>query len=72
MALPHVGPVVRPGEAIPLSPSPALRRGWTQFSPATHALFRDARGATYGPARDQVFHFAGSWADTGTGEIRAE
>ena len=58
-------------QAVEMS-APIMRRGWTQFSPATHSLAYSAGNTpeAYARSREQLFHFVETWAKSGTGEIR--
>jgi hypothetical protein len=72
MLLPQIEPAFERDEQLPLLTAPIARRGWTQFSPATHSLAYSPGNTpeAYARSREQLFHFVATWASTGTGEIR--
>jgi hypothetical protein len=72
MALPQVSPVFERIEDLPEVSAPITRRGWTQFSPATHSLAYSPGNTpeAYERSRAQLFHFVRTWAASGVGEIR--
>lgn len=70
MDLPLLAPGSRPHPALPILSGPLTRRGWSQFAPGSHALFRHASETHHQSAKNQVFHFIETWAATGTAEVR--
>lgn len=72
MMLPQVAPVFEKEENLAEMTGPVMRRGWTQFSPAKHALAYSPGNTPeeYARSREQLFRFVQSWAREGVGEIR--
>jgi pimeloyl-ACP methyl ester carboxylesterase len=74
MALPQVPPIFEREPLVPEVAPPVARRGWLQYSPATHSLAyqEDNTPEAYARSRSQLFHFLTTWAKTGVAEIRGE
>jgi len=72
MHLPQVAPIYARIDDVDEAASPALKRGWSQFDPATHNLAYGPGDTpdTYAKARAQLFGFLKSWAETGTAQIQ--
>jgi hypothetical protein len=72
MQLPQLAPVFEKEAGLSEVTGPITRRGWTQFSPAKHALAYSPGNTPeeYARSRAQLFHFVRTWAETGTGEIK--
>ncbi|MCK6552596.1 alpha/beta hydrolase [Myxococcota bacterium] len=72
LGLPQIAPIFEASPGATTVDAPIAGRGWAQYSPARHSLAYAPQNTpeSFEAARARLFHYLGTWAATGMGEIR--